>query len=214
MGPVWPLVLTLLATPESLAHEKKGVQLLLSGRVDDAQRELETCVRLDPNAASCHRHLGVLFAQRDDANRSIHHYKVYVTLDPYADDAGAVRRIISEITGEKLPEPPPRTLTSELKNAGAPPLDAKIKTLAREVGEEGETALQGGNVERARTLLLACIELNPASALCHRSLGVLFARVDDTKMALHHYKSYVRLAPDAPDAARVRRMIADSERKH
>ncbi len=208
------VLLLLIATPESLAHEKKGVQLLLSGHLKEAQKELEICVQLDPNAASCHRSLGVIFAQNDDVNRSIHHYKVYVTLDPYAADAAQVRKIIADTTGEHLPEPPPRTLTSELKNAGGPPIDTKLKSLARELGEEGEAALGTGNVERARTLLLACIELNPWSAGCHRSLGVMFARIDDTKKALEHYRRYVELAPDAPDAARVRRMIADSERKN
>jgi regulator of sirC expression with transglutaminase-like and TPR domain len=200
----WVLIL-LLSTPQSLEHEKKGVQLLLSGHLEEAQRELETCVRLDPNAASCHRHLGVIFAQRDDLTRSIHHYKVYVTLDPYAADAPKVRKIIADSTGEKLPEPPPRELGI---------VDEKIKTLAREVGEEGEASLGRGNVDRAKTLLLACIELNPASALCHRSLGVLYARADNSKLALEHYRRYVQLAPDAPDADRVRRMIADSEKRH
>jgi len=211
---MWPLLLALIATPQSLEHEKKGVQHLLAGRLEAAQLELETCVRLDQNAASCHRHLGVIFAQRDDVTRSIYHYKMYITLDPYADDASKVRRIIEDTTGEKLPEPPPRGLTTDLKSAGAPPDDAKLKKLAREIGEEGESALGAGNTERAKVLLAACIELNPSSALCHRSLGVLYARIDDTKKALHHYRYYVQLAPDAPDAARVKRMIADSEKKH
>ena len=213
MGPTWPLVLTLIAAPAAFQHEKKGVQLLLSGKVVEAQRELETCVKLDPNAASCHRHLGVIFAQKDDVVRSVHHYKVYVTLDPYADDAHEVRRIIAETTGEKIPEPPPRTLAADHKQAGAPELDPKLKSLAREVGEYGQVALQGGKIERARKLLLACVELNPWSAACHRNLGVLFARIDDTKKAIQHYRSYVELAPHAPDAPRVRQMISDSERK-
>src|SRR5687768_111379 len=78
MRPTLSLILLLLTTPQSLEHEKKGVQLLLSGRLTEARQELESCVRLDPNAASCHRHLGVIHAQNDDLARSIHHYKVYV----------------------------------------------------------------------------------------------------------------------------------------
>ncbi len=204
------LTLLLIATPASLEHEKKGVQLYLSGHLAEAQRELETCVRLDPNTASCHRHLGVLFAKTDDLARSIHHYKVYVTLDPYADDAPQVRKIIADTTGERIPEPPPRTLAA----SPPPALDPKLKTLARDLGNEAETSLAAGRVDRARTLLLACLELNPISAGCHRSLGVLYARIDDTKQALAHYRRYIELAPDAPDAARVRRMIADSEGKN
>lgn len=213
MGPGL-LCLLLIATPQSRQHERKGAELLLAGKVKEAQRELETCIRLDPNAVTCHRHLGVIFAKQDDVTRSIHHYKVYVTLDPYASDAHEVRRIIKQATGEQIPDPPARTLAADLKKAGQPPLDPKIKTLAQQIGTEGESAIAAGRLERARTLLFACIELNPWSAGCHRSLGVLFARLDEAKKAIEHYRRYVELAPDAPDAPRVRRMIADSERKH
>jgi regulator of sirC expression with transglutaminase-like and TPR domain len=206
------LWLLLLASPEVAArHEQEGVRLLIENRLAEAQKELEKCVMLDPDASSCHRHLGVLFAKVDDSKRSLHHYRLYVTLDPYAEDAGVVRRMIRDAGGDPIPDPPPRALMP--KPAGTAPISKELESLARSIGQEGERALLAGGRDRARTLLEACVELNPAAAACHRSLGVLFAQIDDTKRAIAHYKRYVALAPDSADAARVQKIIVDAERK-
>lgn len=216
----WILLMSILmlaprpagASPqEATRHEQAGMKHLLAGRVEDAERELLRCVELDPKAASCHRHLGVLFAQTGAEKRSIHHYRAYVTLDPYASDAHRVRKIIEDATGEELPPPPAKIRIPPV--ASGPKVSAELQKLARGVGSEGQQAMVNGKVARAETLLLACVELDPSAANCHRSLGVLYAKKEETKKAIAHYKRYVALAPESSDAERVRRMIQDAERK-
>ncbi|MCA9550745.1 MAG: FHA domain-containing protein [Myxococcales bacterium] len=76
---------------------------------------------------------------------------------------------------------------------------------------DGRRALLAGELSTAEKLLLKCVAEKPNHASCHRLLGVLYASKDDTERSLQHYKKYVELKPSAPDADRVRKIIADAE---
>lgn len=71
-----------------------GSRALMQGDLTTAERLLKRCLRVDPSQASCHRTLGVLYAQKDDPQRSIAHYRKYVQLQPNAADAKRVREMI------------------------------------------------------------------------------------------------------------------------
>ena len=72
----------------------EGKTALHQGRLDVAQEKLEACLVQDPNSATCHRSLGVLFAQRLNTSKSLDHYRRYVELAPAAPDADRVRQIL------------------------------------------------------------------------------------------------------------------------
>ncbi len=82
---------------------------------------------------------------------------------------------------------------------------------AREAYNRGKAALIGGKLSEAEDALSACLKLDPGFADCHRNLGVLYAKKDDTLRAVKHYKKYIELAPNAKDAERVRAMLKDVE---
>lgn len=71
-----------------------GSRALMQGDLTSAERLLTRCLKADPGFANCHRTLGVLYAQRDDTQRSIRHYRKYVQLAPTAADAERVRQMI------------------------------------------------------------------------------------------------------------------------
>jgi pSer/pThr/pTyr-binding forkhead associated (FHA) protein len=72
-------------------------------------------------------------------------------------------------------------------------------------------ALGSGRLGDAKDMLLECVEKYPNAADCHRSLGSIYANLDDTAQSIQHYKRYLALRPNAKDAARVRKMIRDVE---
>lgn len=73
---------------------RDGTGALMQGDLTTAEKLLKKCLRVDPTQASCHRALGVLYAQKDDPQRSISHYRKYVELQPNAVDAKRVREMI------------------------------------------------------------------------------------------------------------------------
>ncbi|MBI3179628.1 MAG: hypothetical protein HYZ27_08190 [Deltaproteobacteria bacterium] len=52
---------------------------------------------------------------------------------------------------------------------------------------------------------------NPVSGCAYRSLGIAFAKVKDNDKAVGHYRKYLELAPNASDAAKVRKFVSDYE---
>jgi pSer/pThr/pTyr-binding forkhead associated (FHA) protein len=87
----------------------------------------------------------------------------------------------------------------------------KALSQADQLEVEGRTALLAGQMSVAREALTKCIGVKANHAACHRLLGVLYAQQDDPKRSLEHYKKYVELKPTAPDADKVRKIIAEAE---
>jgi type IV pilus assembly protein PilF len=63
----------------------------------------------------------------------------------------------------------------------------------------GTTYLQQGNYVRAREKLLRSLKQNPKDPDVHTSLGLLYDRTGDPKLADKHFREALRLAPDKPD---------------
>lgn len=113
------------------------------------------------------------------------------------------------------PPPPPRTKTTKKRVVKRDPPPKKRRTRrasdknVEEIFRAGNQYLMRGELKRAEKSLLECIAIDPKHAKCHRSLGVLYAQFDNYKKSVSHYKQYLRLAPDGPEADRVRKLIDD-----
>lgn len=73
--------------------------------------------------------------------------------------------------------------------------------------EEGKKHLGARQVREAKASLLKCVDINPRFAQCHLLLGAAHAKLNDPKEGARHYEIFLKLAPDAPEAARVRMML-------
>ena len=99
------------------------------------------------------------------------------------------------------------------KNEVAKPEEA---TPVKPPSEEAKSALAEGmaayeleNYPKAAELFtLALTDKNHASD-AHRNLGITFARMNQYEKAVKHYRAYLKLSPDAPDAASVRKILSD-----
>lgn len=105
-------------------------------------------------------------------------------------------------------EPPPRPIRP-IAALPSEPDPARARPPAKELYRKGTDALMRGELHRAERFLTECMEAEPTHALCARSLGVLYAQLDEPQLSRRFYRMYVKLAPDAPDAARVRDLLRD-----
>lgn len=103
-----------------------------------------------------------------------------------------------------IPEPAPSPEPS-IEPPAAEPNDAN------RLFAQARSSLLLGRLVDAEVQLQRCLEIDPNYAECHRNLAVLRAKQDDTTRAVHHYRRYLELAPDAADAERVRAMLRDVE---
>jgi type IV pilus assembly protein PilF len=65
----------------------------------------------------------------------------------------------------------------------------------------GTAYLQQGNYALAREKLERSLKQNPKDPDVHTSLGLLYDRVGESKLADKHFREALRLAPDKPDAS-------------
>jgi Flp pilus assembly protein TadD len=63
------------------------------------------------------------------------------------------------------------------------------------------------NFPAAATDLEKAIELNPANAQSHYYAGMVYGRLGQTDKMVNHFETFLRLAPDAPEAARVQSLL-------
>ncbi len=86
----------------------------------------------------------------------------------------------------------------------------------REVDFEGDlkaaqTAVLAGEHKKAVEILKELEKVNPKDPRIHRNLGISYARLRENANAAKHYRKYLELNPTAPDADKVREILAGSK---
>jgi len=78
--------------------------------------------------------------------------------------------------------------------------DPEVQASAYNV-QLGTAYLQQGNYAVAKEKLERALEQNPKDPNVHTSLGLLYDRTGEPKLAEKHYREALRLAPDKPDVS-------------
>ena len=80
--------------------------------------------------------------------------------------------------------------------------------------EAGRKALVAGKVRDAEAAFLAAAKVEPENARVCYNLGVLYSDYDKSpRKAKSYFSRYLKLAPNAPDAAQVKTWLMDLEAK-
>lgn len=102
---------------------------------------------------------------------------------------------------------PKQTRKSTVKTASttrsAPPPSEE----ARSYYEDGTALFKKKQYREAQTLFTRCLEVDPKFARCHMMLGSTDAKLRDVESGAKHYRLFVKLAPDDPEAPRVRALL-------
>ncbi len=138
---------------------------------------------------------------------------------PAADafDAGVVVAVAASLAS--IPVPPPTSSTTpstaapedeggSVEQAGDVVLELPARKKATRMVLRAQKLLLADDAAAAEPLLKRAAALDPSYPDAWRNLGIARARRGDLTGARIAYKKYVRLAPAAPDAADVRRILS------
>jgi tetratricopeptide (TPR) repeat protein len=103
---------------------------------------------------------------------------------------------------------PPETAADAAKRAAARKKAEEQAAGAEKLVKLGELSFQTGKSENAVSLFRSAIGTNPKLPSAHKGLATVLMFQGKQYEAKHEYETYLRLAPNAPDADQIKRVIA------
>jgi Flp pilus assembly protein TadD len=176
------------AKDASAAYEK-GRKLVSARKYDQAIVMADKCLALAPTKAECHLLAGASYASLNQVEKGAQHYREFLKLAPNHKKASSVRAILEAYDKEKSP--------SAGSGAGE----------ARAAFEDGYNLFRAKQFNEAVLMAKKCLAIDPAMADCHKLAGATYAVMNEQEKGAHHYREFLRLAPDREDAPRIRYLL-------
>lgn len=202
--PLLDAVKTIASVPRASVTEaedlldKAKAEKLMKQRLDGAQKALD-----DGEYAEARKLL-------DDASATEAFADRYRSLDE-AVNAKLDEAAAAEAKREQQEKEEARKAALAAKSKPQPREQVKpasaVSDDAAKLFDEGKKLLEKRQTREARATLLKCVELNPRYAPCHLLLGAAHAKLGEVDQGAKHYDMFLKLAPDAPEAPKVRLML-------
>lgn len=111
---------------------------------------------------------------------------------------------------EPDPEPAPARHAKPARGA-AQPSPAAARVSARQRGsaayEQGVRQFMDGSLPAAERSFRKALKLDPGHAAAYKGLGLVYRRSGQKRRAINELRAYLRAAPNARDAAQIRKLI-------
>jgi tetratricopeptide (TPR) repeat protein len=166
-------------------HLNLGVAYLAQGRIDEAIREFQISLKLDPYQYSTHINLGIAYFSQGRMDEAINEYQTVLKLSPAYSPAHYNLGTVY-LTQGRLTE-----AISEFKIA------LRINPDYAEAHYSiGNAYAKQGSIDEAIHELNTALRLNTYNAEAHYDLGVAYASQGRTSDAIKEYQAVLRLMPD------------------
>jgi tetratricopeptide (TPR) repeat protein len=171
-----------------LPHNNLGVVYKDQERFEDALREFQIALRIEPNYFQAHYNLGIIYEKRKQFDEAIQEYQTTLKLKPsYArahNNLGAVYKDLGRLE------------EAETEFQAALKLQPDIPTTHY---NRGTSLSEQGRLDEAIGEYQAAIRLDPTYQNAHYNLGLAYANQGRFQEAIVEFQTVVRLKPD--DAA-------------
>ncbi len=171
-------------TGRSDQHNARGIELADRGWLDEAVKEFQRAIELDPVAAHAHDNLATVYAEQKKLREALHEHLTALRLDP---ESATVHFNLAAFLSANATD---LTIESYRTALTIDPLfpDAQLNL--------GLTLADEGQVEPALTALRAAVEQAPEDALTRHELASLLLDEGEYRAAIGQLKEVVRLAPE------------------
>ena len=184
------------------ANYNLGVAYYLMGDMDKAASQMRRCIDLDKNSAEAHNIIGLIYYRKELYAAALDEFQTAAKLNPeekqYSYNAGIVLaklgnsdeagRAFNMASGLKDGEDVRRIYAEQTR-----------ANKARELYNEGYTAMENSNPDRAIELFKSALEITPDMVEAHVNLGFSYRMLGDRQNQIRHFEEAVKLKPDAPD---------------
>jgi tetratricopeptide (TPR) repeat protein len=171
-------------TAQADEHNERGIELADRGWLDEAEKEFQKAIALDPDAAHPHENLAMLHARRKRWREALLSHLRAVELEPRS--AGARFTLASFLANHAL-----EMAESEYREAIAVDPEHAESHL-----ELGLALADMGRVEEGLKELEVAVRLAPEDAVARHELAGLLMDEGDYRTAIGHLREAARLQPE------------------
>jgi protein O-mannosyl-transferase len=181
---------TIAANPACwMAHNNLGNIFTDKGRIDEALREYEEVIRLQPDNADAHNNLGTCLTRKGQTDAAIRQFQEALSLQ--SDNANAHFNLGAALDQKGQADEAIRHYRESLRiKANNPNGHFNL----------GTALLAKGQLDEAISQLQEAVRLQPDNADARNNLGAALSMKGRIEEAVSQFREVVRLKPDDPDA--------------
>ena len=190
---------------EAVSHLKRGVELVQEAKPAEAEVELRAALKIAPTFSPAHTELGKLLLQTGKLEPAIESFRTAIKNDESDFDAH-LNMGIAFLNLKKYDQSEPELVTAAYLN----------RTAVTPHYYLGIVFVMKGDLDIAQKAFETAKELKGGRSLpaIHKYLGRIYMKKDMQKEALQELETYLKLAPKAQDAEKVKKDISDIKAKH
>jgi tetratricopeptide (TPR) repeat protein len=179
---------------------EEAVAASRAGNADESIAKFERAFEIDPSCYDCLYDIGHAYTQKRDYDKAEAAFKKALEVKPdYPEAYNGLAHIYNVQRRFDLAADASAKATA-LGGGGASSADA--------VYNQGVILWNAGRVSDARKQFEAAIQANPDHAESHYQLGITLVNEGHSAQAVTEFETYVRLAPEGPNAAQARALLA------
>lgn len=186
------LALALVASAVN-ADVEKGVRLFKEKNYEQAETELREAVSAAPDSAEANYYLGLALLEQKKYGESERFFRKAIESQSEAR-IGLARALMMQ---DKLD-----AASEELDRA-----ESSVENNADLHRTRGMILLKREKYADAAAQLRKAIEIDPKDAYAHYYYGMANSRLRKTDLMIKHFQLFLELAPEAPEAAKVRSLL-------
>lgn len=190
---------------DTLNNFKRGVELAQANKPVEAEAALRKAIELTPSFAPAHTELGKLLAQSGKLEESIEPLRTAIRYDD-ADFDAHLNLGITYMNLKKFDVAEPELVAAAYIN----------RTAVTPHYYLGVLYVVKNDLDVARKAFETARDLNGGKSIpnIHKFLGRIYMKKDMEKEAVQEFETYLKLAPKAQDADKVKKDISDIKAKH
>ncbi len=165
-----------------------GDKLYDTGNIDEAVKEFQSALLVDPSNVNVHNSLGVCYGIQENYDKALEEFQKAIELDSNETMALYNAGFVKTLTGR-----PDEALNYFLK------AEDKNENIFEVAFQTGRLYMEINKAEKGLEYLNNAARLKPDSALIFASLGGCYSALDNTEEAVSAYKTAIKLNPN--DAA-------------
>ena len=184
-------------------HNNLGVVLQKKGQLEEAREHFSKAIIIDPDNVEARNNLGVWYNSQGRYNEAIEEFKQALRVKPdYAEvhcNLGTVYNSMKQYD----------SAIDQFRKA----LQIKPDS-AEAMNNLGKAYKDKGEYDKAISAFSKTIEIYPNLAIPHLNIAIIYLyQMGDSKKALYHFERALEVEPNFPQAAAVRKKIAELKRQ-